>query len=63
MEVSLSSLSSVRRFCKAFNARNEPLHFLILNAGVFSEDSTRRVTEDGLEEHFQARIRLYTSNA
>lgn len=53
MEVSLSSLGSVKRFCEAFNQRNEPLHYLILNAGVMSRDGQRRVTQDGFEEHFQ----------
>ena len=54
MEVKLSSLDSVRRFCASFNERNEPLHFLILNAGVMGANSERETTEDGLEQHFQA---------
>ncbi len=56
MEVKLSSLDSVRNFCAAYNNRNEPLHFLILNAGIMGADSIRKTTEDGLEEHFQARL-------
>jgi len=51
--VSLSSLESVREFCKAFNAQSLPLDFLILNAGIMATDAIRRTTEDGLEEHFQ----------
>ena len=54
MEVKLSSLNSVRKFCASFNARHEPLHFLILNAGVMGANSKRETTEDGLEQHFQA---------
>ena len=33
-EVSLSSLDSVRRFCRDFNAREQPLDILVLNAGI-----------------------------
>lgn len=61
MEVSLSSLDSVRKFCAAYNKRKEPLHFLILNAGVMGADSVRRTTEDGFEQHFQASNMLQSS--
>ena len=33
-EVSLSSLESVRSFCRDFNAREQPLDILVLNAGI-----------------------------
>eukprot|EP00200_Dunaliella_tertiolecta_P000098 CAMPEP_0202360176 /NCGR_PEP_ID=MMETSP1126-20121109/13209_1 /ASSEMBLY_ACC=CAM_ASM_000457 /TAXON_ID=3047 /ORGANISM="Dunaliella tertiolecta, Strain CCMP1320" /LENGTH=565 /DNA_ID=CAMNT_0048953807 /DNA_START=116 /DNA_END=1814 /DNA_ORIENTATION=+ len=52
MEVDLASLTSVRSFCKAFNARNLPLHLLVANGGVMSP-ATRSQTEDGLETQFQ----------
>ena len=60
MEIELDSLKSVRSFCAAFNERDQPLHFLILNAGIMATESERRITEDGLEEHFQARQTVCT---
>lgn len=55
--LSLSSLSSVRAFCADFQRSRRRLDLLILNAGIMGADASRRVTEDGLEEHFQARAR------
>jgi NAD(P)-dependent dehydrogenase (short-subunit alcohol dehydrogenase family) len=43
----LSSLSSVRRFVKQFEAMGVDLHVLVLNAGVML--NSRQLTEDGLE--------------
>lgn len=36
MELDLISLDSVARFADAWNARMEPLHVLINNAGIFT---------------------------
>ncbi|XP_064610463.1 WW domain-containing oxidoreductase-like [Liolophura sinensis] len=51
MEVDLASLASVRHFTDKYNARQWPLHILILNAGVFGLPHT--LTVDGLETTFQ----------
>ncbi|KAF5835933.1 hypothetical protein DUNSADRAFT_6644 [Dunaliella salina] len=52
MEIDLASLTSVRSFCKAFNARKLPLHLLVANGGVVSP-AARSQTKDGLEMQFQ----------
>ncbi|XP_076957499.1 short-chain dehydrogenase TIC 32 B, chloroplastic-like [Bidens hawaiensis] len=50
MYLDLSSLKSVRRFVKEFEALNLPLNILINNAGKFAYD--HGVTEDGIETTF-----------
>ncbi len=54
LEVALldvASAASVRAFAAAFLARGEPLHALVLNAGVFSMGAPRAETPDGHEAH------------
>ncbi|KAI5072960.1 hypothetical protein GOP47_0013066 [Adiantum capillus-veneris] len=53
MELNLLSLSSVRAFAAAWEARQGPLHVLINNAGIFSMSAPQKFSEDGLEEHMQ----------
>ncbi|KAH7438236.1 hypothetical protein KP509_04G006700 [Ceratopteris richardii] len=53
MELNLLSLSSVRAFAAAWEARKEPLHVLINNAGIFSMSAPQKFSEDELEEHMQ----------
>lgn len=48
----LASLSSVRAFARAFNARGLPLNVLVCNAGIMAPPK-RLETEDGLEQQFQ----------
>ena len=55
-QVSLSSLQSVRDFCKDYNRKGAPLDILVLNAGIMGTDFERKMTADGFEEHFQVRI-------
>jgi NAD(P)-dependent dehydrogenase (short-subunit alcohol dehydrogenase family) len=47
MQCDLSSLESVRSFCKEFIAHHPALHVLINNAGVW--DFKRRESQDGIE--------------
>lgn len=58
--MSLSSLQSVRDFCERYNRLQQPLDYLILNAGIMGSDLRRRTTDDGFEEHFQV-SRMTTS--
>lgn len=53
MELNLLSLSSVRSFAAAWEARRAPLHLLINNAGIFSMSAPQKFSEDGYEEHLQ----------
>ncbi|XP_078448518.1 NAD(P)-binding Rossmann-fold superfamily protein [Wolffia australiana] len=53
MEIDLMSLKSVVRFAKAWNARLQPVHVLINNAGIFSIGEPQRFSEDGYETHIQ----------
>lgn len=53
MELNLLSLSSVRSFAAAWEARQGPLHVLINNAGIFSMSAPQKFSEDGYEEHLQ----------
>ncbi|KAH7443522.1 hypothetical protein KP509_02G038700 [Ceratopteris richardii] len=53
MQLNLLSLSSVRSFCTAWNARNEPIHVLINNAGICSLGTPQKFSDDGFEEHMQ----------
>lgn len=50
MKLDLSSLESVREFCKEFSSSHKTLHLLINNAGVLMD--SRSVTVDGFETHF-----------
>lgn len=50
MPCDLSSLESVRTFCKEFRTHHPALHVLINNAGVW--DFTRRESRDGIENIF-----------
>jgi NAD(P)-dependent dehydrogenase (short-subunit alcohol dehydrogenase family) len=50
MELDLASLASVRRFAKAFLAKNDRLDGLVNNAGVMHTSEGR--TEDGFETQF-----------
>lgn len=52
VHLDLDSLDSVRAFCRDFNARGEPLHCLINNAGVFDMSGAHRTTKDGHEQHY-----------
>ena len=53
-DLNLSSLRSVKQFCRRILSSSQPVNFLLLNAGIMGKDRKRRVTENGLEEHFQA---------
>ncbi|MBA0751167.1 hypothetical protein Gogos_002525 [Gossypium gossypioides] len=53
MELDLLSLDSVVDFANTWNARLEPLHVLINNAGIFSIGETQKFSKDGFEEHLQ----------
>ncbi|MBA0872054.1 hypothetical protein Goshw_026345 [Gossypium schwendimanii] len=53
MELDLLSLDSVVGFANTWNARLEPLHVLINNAGIFSIGETQKFSKDGFEEHLQ----------
>ncbi|MCO5578673.1 hypothetical protein L7F22_032517 [Adiantum nelumboides] len=53
MELNLLSLSSVRAFAAAWEARQGALHVLINNAGIFSMSAPQKFSEDGLEDHMQ----------
>ncbi|KAL3512429.1 hypothetical protein ACH5RR_025146 [Cinchona calisaya] len=53
MELDLLSLDSVVRFAEAYNARMEPLHVLINNAGIFSIGEPHKLSKDGYEQHMQ----------
>ncbi|XP_069865388.1 polyprenol dehydrogenase, partial [Dipodomys merriami] len=50
MYLDLGSQHSVREFVREFKAKQIPLHVLVNNAGVMMVP--RRITPDGLEEHF-----------
>ncbi|XP_042529323.1 dehydrogenase/reductase SDR family member on chromosome X-like [Dipodomys spectabilis] len=50
MYLDLGSQHSVREFVREFKAKQIPLHVLVNNAGVMMVP--RRLTPDGLEEHF-----------
>ncbi|CAH1402172.1 unnamed protein product [Nezara viridula] len=50
MKLDLSSLESVREFCKEFSSSHKTLHLLINNAGVLM--NSHSVTVDGFETHF-----------
>ena len=52
-DLDLSSLKSVKQFCSQLRRSAETVNYLILNAGLFGQDNVRKITEDGLEEHFQ----------
>lgn len=52
MQIDLTSLASIRKFAVEFLATGLPLHYLILNAGVFS--LPWELTEDGIERTFAA---------
>lgn len=52
MALDLCSLQSVRDFAKELIATGLPIHVLMLNAGCFP--LSRRITQDGFEETFQA---------
>lgn len=53
MELNLLSLSSVRSFAAAWEARQGPLHVLVNNAGIFSMSAPQKFSQDGHEEHMQ----------
>ncbi|KAH1040670.1 hypothetical protein J1N35_042413 [Gossypium stocksii] len=53
MELDLLSLDSVVGFANTWNARLEPLHVLINNAGIFSIGENQKFSKDGFEEHLQ----------
>lgn len=48
----LSSLQSVREMAERWEARKEPLHALVCNAGIFSMGGGWSATKDGFESHF-----------
>jgi len=50
--VDLASLKSVRSFSEEILKRNQPIHYLLLNAGVMMP-AERTLTEDGFEIQFQ----------
>jgi NAD(P)-dependent dehydrogenase (short-subunit alcohol dehydrogenase family) len=52
MHLDLDSLDSVRAFCAQFNARGEPCHCLVNNAGVFDMSGAHTSTSDGHETHY-----------
>ncbi|XP_077974018.1 WW domain-containing oxidoreductase-like [Styela clava] len=52
MEIDLCSLQSVKRFALEFKTTGLPLHYLILNAGVFA--LPWQLTVDGIERTFAA---------
>ena len=52
MHLDLDSLDSVRAFAHALNARGEPVHCLINNAGVFDMSGAYHKTKDGHEQHY-----------
>lgn len=52
MHLDLDSLDSVRAFCKEFIERDEPLHCLVNNAGVFDMSGAHTWTKDGHESHY-----------
>eukprot|EP00741_Cyanophora_paradoxa_P016532 tig00020927_g15962.t1 len=51
MRLDLASLQSVRQFADDFNAKNLPLHILVLNAGCW-KGKQRETTADGFEATF-----------
>lgn len=51
MHLDLSSLASIRDFCRQWD-KEKPIHVLINNAGVFAMAGKQKITVDGLEEHF-----------
>ena len=55
VELDLASLESIRDVAEAELSRDEPLHGLINNAGVFSR-SKRRETSDGFELQFGTNV-------
>ncbi|CAL8101832.1 unnamed protein product [Orchesella dallaii] len=52
MELDLSSLQSVRTFCKEFKSKYDRLDILINNAGVMVPPEKTKRTADGFEMHF-----------
>lgn len=59
MQLDLESLHSVKQFAKQFNARQQPLHLLICNAGIMAPPE-RLTTTDGCEQQFQVRSQCFT---
>lgn len=56
LKLDLASLDSVRSFAADFKARNENIHALICNAGVWvpdNDDDQKTKTSDGFEIHFK----------
>ena len=52
MHLDLDSLDSVRAFASSFLAKDEPLHCLLNNAGVFDMSGAFNRTKDGHESHY-----------
>jgi len=52
LKLDLASLSSVRSFATDFKTRNEKVHALVCNAGVWVPDDQKTKTNDGYEIHF-----------
>ncbi|KAL5977158.1 hypothetical protein ACLOJK_021500 [Asimina triloba] len=53
MELDLLSLASVRSFAADWERRNQPLHVLINNAGVYLMGEPQKFSLDGIEQHMQ----------
>ncbi|XP_042518960.1 dehydrogenase/reductase SDR family member FEY-like [Macadamia integrifolia] len=53
MELDLLSLSSVQKFAATWEQREEPLHILINNAGIYLMGEPQKVSDEGLEQHIQ----------
>jgi len=53
LPLDLSSLDSVKLCVQIFLDKKLPLHFLILNAGIYSAADIREVTNDEFEKYFQ----------
>lgn len=53
MELDLLSLASVRSFADNWLLRENPLHILINNAGIFLMGEPQKFSKDGFEQHMQ----------